>query len=361
MKFIQTFMFLFASTVVFANNHYQFILNIQYQFSFPVDSIWLEYETFLPGAKVNKLKGTTNEKGVLAFSSILPEPAVSAVLKCNSRGQSYYKYFVLDTGMHHVKATNTARFLKFSGYRSINDQLFRQNPISNGSLSNLPAKIKQMQTLIRQHPQAYYSLVILSQMFNQQFLVSPPDVLPLWKALDSCLQETQMGLWLHERMLVATRLLKGNAFPDITLPTATGTEFNSTSMKGTNYLVVFGATWCGPCKQNLAIIKPLLKETAHNNLKVLHITLSSQKSDWEKMIIKFGLQDWTNVLDTATNKRQTLGQHFGISFIPFYLVVNEEGIIQYNSYQEYDDNLEKLKSKIALIQSGSVSAVSRPR
>jgi cytochrome oxidase Cu insertion factor (SCO1/SenC/PrrC family) len=354
MKFLYLLIFLLPFNAIWAGSHYPFTLNIQYQFSFPVDSVWLEYETYLPGAKVNRLTANINEKGKLAFTGVLPEPAVSAVLKCSSKGQAYYKYFVLDTGMHHVKATNASRLLKFSGYSSINDQLFRQNPIGNGSASSLSAKIKQMQLLIRQHPKAYYSLVILGNVFDQQFLVSPPDVLTLWKELDSSVQQTQMGLWLYERILAATRLLKGNAFPDLTLPTATGTEFSSANMKGTNYLVMFGATWCGPCKQNLPIIKPLLKEGAHDNLKVLHITVSSQKSDWEKMIVKYGLQDWTNVLDTATNKRETVQQRFGISFIPFYLLVNEDGIIQYNSYQENDDSLEKLKSKIVAIKSGSI-------
>lgn len=346
MKYILTILLLIASSVIFANSKYHFKLDIQYQFTFRADSIWLEYESFLPGSPTILIKATQMQKGFVTFSGELPAPAVSAVFKCKNQSHLYYKYFVLDTGIHHVKATNTARFLKFSGYRSINDQLFRQNPIGNGSVSNLSAKIKQMQILIRQHPQAYYSLVILSQMFDQQFLVSPPNVLSLWKELDSCLQETQMGLWLHERMLAATRLLKDNTFPDITLPTATGTEFKSNNMKGTNYLVVFGATWCGPCKQNLAIIKPLLKKTAHDNLKVLHITLSSQKSDWEKMIVKYGLQDWTNVLDTATNKRQTLGQQFGITFIPFYLLVDANNIIQYNSYQENDGDLKKLLQRL---------------
>jgi peroxiredoxin len=156
-----------------------------------------------------------------------------------------------------------------------------------------------------------------------------------------------MGQWLHSKILAANKLSKGNPFPSFAFPTASGNEFNSANMKGVNYVVIFGATWCGPCKQNLMKLRPILNKIDTTRLRVLHITVSSKKAEWEKMINTYGLHKWTNVLDTSSNKMGNLLQQFGITFIPFYLLVDTNNAIQYNSYQENDGDLKKLQQRLA--------------
>jgi cytochrome oxidase Cu insertion factor (SCO1/SenC/PrrC family) len=347
MKLIQTILLLIASSTIFANSNYHFKLDIQYQFTFQVDSIWLEYESFLPGSPINAIKATQKQKGLVTFSGALPAPAVSAILKCKSLGQLYYKYFVLDSGGYQIKATNTARMLKFVGYNSINEQLFAKQILINGSKNSLVLKIDQILQLIHKYPQQFYSLVLLNQVFAQQMIITPQKILDEWNKLDKSLQSSEMGQWLHTKILAANRLSKGNLFPSFSFPTASGTEFNSSNMKGTNYLVIFGATWCGPCKQNLMKLRPLLNKLDTTRLRVLHITVSSKKAEWEKMINTYALHNWTNVLDTSSNKIENLLQQFGITFIPFYLLVDKNYVIQYNSYQENDGDLKKLQQRLA--------------
>lgn len=286
------------------------------------------------------------QKGFVTFSGELPAPAVSAVLKCKNQSQLYYKYFVLDSGSYQIRASNTARMLKFAGYNSINDQQFKQQIIINGSKNTLASKIDQILQLIHKHPQEFYSLVLLNQIFAQQMIIAPQKIMDEWNKLDKSLQSSEMGQWLYTKILAANNLMKGNPFPSISFSTASGAEFNSVDMKGANYLVIFGATWCGPCKQNLTNLKPLLHKLDTTLFRVLHITVSSKKADWEKMINTYALHKWTNVLDTSNNKTENIMQQFGITFIPFYLLVDANNIIQYNSYQENDGDLKKLIERL---------------
>jgi peroxiredoxin len=147
--------------------------------------------------------------------------------------------------------------------------------------------------------------------------------------------------------------LKGHIFPDLTLLTASDDVFETSSMKGRSYLVIVGATWCGGCKENLKLIKPMLSAINEDSLKVLHITVQSKKLDWEKMINTYKLKAWTNVLDTATKPGDKILHQFGISFIPFYLIVDSRGIIQFNAYQEKDVSLIKLKSHLLTMRKES--------
>ena len=87
----------------------------------------------------------------------------------------------------------------------------------------------------------------------------------------------------------------GKRAPDFTLTDITGKEHKLSDYKGKNILIVFWATWCGPCKMEIPYLVELRNTVSEGELAMLAI--SNENPDLVKSFVKQAKLNYTILLD----------------------------------------------------------------
>jgi thiol-disulfide isomerase/thioredoxin len=106
-----------------------------------------------------------------------------------------------------------------------------------------------------------------------------------------------------------------NKFNSISVLRIDGSSFSTAPLQGKPCLVIFGATWCKPCKDNYHLIKSLYAKYKSQNLEVVAINLDERKDKWLEQIKSCQLE-WINISELKTLAESKIAKYFNISAIP---------------------------------------------
>ena len=107
--------------------------------------------------------------------------------------------------------------------------------------------------------------------------------------------------------------------------------------KGKYVLVDFWASWCGPCKEEIPVIKEIYENYKEKGLDVVGVIISDKKENAVEAIETLGMS-WNQIFDANS----VAGQVYTISFIPHIILFSPEGIILHRGLRG-----EELKAKVA--------------
>lgn len=114
---------------------------------------------------------------------------------------------------------------------------------------------------------------------------------------------------------------------DMTLQTPDGKEVSLSDYvgKGKYVLIDFWASWCGPCVRELPKLAETYSKYKDKGFEIIGISLDERKQDWLSAIDRFNMT-WVNMSDLKGWK-SLAGTTYGITSIPFTLLVDKEGNI----------------------------------
>lgn len=111
-------------------------------------------------------------------------------------------------------------------------------------------------------------------------------------------------------------------------------------------LIVFWASWCGPCKAELPHLKKMYEKYS-NHVAFTSLSVDKNKTDWQNAVKNSA---WPNL--AGFHKSQTyVADCFNISYVPAYLIVDQKGKVIYNfvrtptKIEEIDKILSELCTK----------------
>lgn len=108
------------------------------------------------------------------------------------------------------------------------------------------------------------------------------------------------------------------------------------------------ATWCGPCRESFAHIKPLQEYAAKNGIVLLYVSVDRPQNAglWKKMAGHYNLKGEHALINESfkTEIYDTFG-HNGRLSIPHYAIVNAKGELQFPSAASPED-MEKLTEQL---------------
>lgn len=287
-------------------------------------------------------------------------------------GQGFTLSFILDSGTNVVQINdlgignyypNKLANIKFP-FSKTNALYMKEDSLINfynqylvrdtagGTVSfNLPKdRSDQMNAdmlkLIKVDSTNYYSLIYLRTALrmgrDQQKLREA------FNHLDPVLKAKKLGLELStaldERIEAAKRVTLGKGVPMFSVRTFEGRTFKNAELAGQNYLLVFSATWCGPCQRQLPMLSRLYQKYKDRGLKVVYFNLDDNVKIWADHIKKNRLS-WINVSERTRSRDSKIAALFNVTAIPNCLLVNKEGKIVYNSDQ-MDPYLNELEAYI---------------
>ena len=125
----------------------------------------------------------------------------------------------------------------------------------------------------------------------------------------------------------AKRKAAGAAFSDFTLPDMQGAEHKLSDYagKGNYVLVDFWASWCGPCRSEMPLVKSLYEKYHPKGFEIVGVSLDANKDDWAKAVEQLGMS-WPQLSDLKAWKSPA-AQLYDVRAIPATLLIGPDGKI----------------------------------
>lgn len=96
--------------------------------------------------------------------------------------------------------------------------------------------------------------------------------------------------------------------------------------KGKVIFVNCWAVWCGACKREVPYLNELVKQYEKKNVVFISLCIDSDYVKYRKLLSKLKI-DGTNFCLTKEQSKH-LRKKFGISGIPYYLLIDKNGIVK---------------------------------
>jgi peroxiredoxin len=129
-------------------------------------------------------------------------------------------------------------------------------------------------------------------------------------------------------VVIEAQSTEGESAPDFTLTDIDGKSFTLSACRGKIVLLDFFATWCGPCKNEVANLKEL-KKLFPTSLIIASITGDPNYDTVDRLKqfrADYGI-DWPMLRDTdAKHVSTTL---YGVSTLPTLFIIDQDGIIRF--------------------------------
>jgi thiol-disulfide isomerase/thioredoxin len=313
---------------------------------------------------------TRIQKGLFSFNGRILRECEEAFIMLKEKGSFFY--FTIDTGLNEIvvhplpakwptsknklsntKVLNSASNRISDSVRSLINTYYlkfgkpsknNKNIIQLDTAMSKELWLKQVE-IAKKKPEQYYSIILLYKLLLQR----PKGIQEISKAFNELflqIRNTSLGIELSAKITTMLSTQVGNKISEILAQDPKGNLFSSQGLLGTPYLVAFGATWCQPCKENYPVLKKIKEKQFLGHFEILTINLDEKKEIWIKQIKKFELSDWKNISELKKWEESEIAKRFAVPYLPFYLLVNKDGVIVYNSSQIKDSDLKILEDVI---------------
>ena len=125
----------------------------------------------------------------------------------------------------------------------------------------------------------------------------------------------------------AKRKAEGATFTDFALADMQGAsrKLSDYAGKGHYVLVDFWASWCGPCRAEMPLVKSLYEKYHPNGFEIVGVSFDTNKDDWAKAVEQLGIT-WPQLSDLKAWKSEA-AQLYDIRAIPATLLIGPDGKI----------------------------------
>lgn len=307
--------------------------------------------------------------GVNTLSGEVEQPSNFAAFGVLYKGKSIDVRFVLDSGeniisldLPAVGSRDLALTSNSRGHFIFNDlnNLFSETlsqykkPIRVNGYLKIPAELNEQLKGIQlkrleSYPSDFGSLIYLYHISRTDALPnSAKNILTTLAVFSDEIRNSALGKQLYTEAtdLIRNKIIAsaGNQVKYFTISDVDNNQFSNSSLKGKPYVIIFSATWCGPCQLQLPKLKSLYDTYKGDGLKVVYFNDDADVTRWKEHVSKNDLT-WINVSEKLKPSISKIPKSFGVYSIPTCLVINKEGKIVYNSDQS-DPGIEKIDSYI---------------
>lgn len=307
--------------------------------------------------------------GSATINGQVKQPSNNAEFVVSYKGKNIYTRFVIDSGKNNISLEVPEGEFKILALNSdarggiIYNEL---NKIFKEAVANYPKpagfkgyfqrpvglndQIKRDQLkLLEAYPNDYGSLLCLYGISRTDAMPSSAKInLAVLAKFSENLRNSPLGKQLYEEStsLINNKIATGagKEVPIFKVPDLENNLFSNNSLKGQPYVIVFSATWCGPCQQQLPKLKQLYQTYKQKGLKVVYFNDDDNVVKWKEHVSKNKLT-WINVSEKQKPSVSKISKSFGVYAIPVCLVIDKKGMIVYNS-DESDVGITRIESYI---------------
>ena len=125
--------------------------------------------------------------------------------------------------------------------------------------------------------------------------------------------------------LVETTLIHaGDKAPDFSVEMLDGSTVTLSALQGKPVLLIFWATWCPPCREELSHLQEGVIDQFGDSITVLPISRGEERSKVEGFLQKMGY-----TFAVGLDGDQSIYKMYASNYIPRCFVINSEGVVEY--------------------------------
>lgn len=185
-------------------------------------------------------------------------------------------------------------------------------------------KYKKIDEIVSLHPTNHFSGELL-YFAAQDSLANFEDLKLIFQKIDTVAQNFILINNLKEILYPREKIGVGEFITDFELPNENNVLINTESYRGNILIIDFWASWCAPCRKKLPQLTKLYEKVKSHNVKILSVSLDSDRLKWIKAIQKENMK-WDNVLENGEFNGEVV-KTFGVKAIPSIFLIDDKGIL----------------------------------
>ncbi|MFD3000354.1 thioredoxin-like domain-containing protein [Pontibacter toksunensis] len=194
--------------------------------------------------------------------------------------------------------------------------------------------------VIRQNSGSYF---LLSQLYENKVSYTEEELNSLLSYFNKDIRDSRSGKELYSYL--ANRPGRNKPYPNLLLTNSINEKQRILNPNARINLLVFWASWCGPCRQEIPALKELHQTFKDKGLNLVSISLDRDSVSWRKALAKEDM-DWQQYI-VGKEQIDVVQQQFHFSGIPFVVLTDNSGreIIKMLGYNE--NNVRKINAAIS--------------
>lgn len=180
------------------------------------------------------------------------------------------------------------------------------------------AEVKQI-NLFKKYKDSFVSAFMIASGMQQMNYIS---LKALYDMLGENIQKTLYGQLIARQLMALKQVEPGSVVPDFKGETPDGESFSLHGIKAKVKLVDFGASWCGPCRQEMPNVSKIYKKYHELGLEIIGVSLDKKVEEWAKAM-KEEKMGWPNIIDVESR----IASLYLVRGIPHTILLDENNRI----------------------------------
>ena len=332
--------------------------------------VWLEKGK---GGRVERIKSESNREGILLLKGEYYSryAAISLQYPGNSSSQGFSRTFFIQEKPGSITFYPTSSLTSFGKYSLKNVADFEAEKkrldaftsIERKKATNYEAQYgdkvysgpdtavrnyyfnvliknfrkKEMEYVLK-NSESYYSFYVFRSDVASSNLISPDSLLIVYNRFPDRFKYSDEGNYVHEAILGMIPTKMNTAAIDFVASDINKKKIVLSSFKGKKYVLLqFWATWCTPCKREIAALKEINDRYSSKGLQIISIGLKSSYPEYVKAINKEGMK-WIHIYDDVE-----LLNKYGNQPVPRICLIDLSGKMVYDKLGLGNDNDYQLR------------------
>lgn len=201
-------------------------------------------------------------------------------------------------------------------------------------------EIVELKEWISRYPKSHW---FMNRVYANKRFYSNSEISSLYDLFDLSVQKSTQGKALFDFANTASLNLNLNEL----IGKDTSNNSHPLVYKNKPTMIVFWASWCGPCRKEIPYLKKLAQKYSREsmNIQFASVSIDKNEKEWVKAV-QHEKMPWLQLL-VSENQSTELMKNYHFDAIPFILLIDSSGK-EYARFNEgyYDAPNKKLEAKL---------------
>lgn len=273
-------------------------------------------EGFTPfSANFSYIDTTDGKLKALAFRNHIKSPIGTV--------KYVYHAFVLEAGITEMKwYNNDTPYISIAGSKETDAKFYTQMMDFGFMNEQEPAKRKSLLSnymdVIKKYPSSYY---LFKEIYSNGVAFNKQELLDILKLFDKNITQSVLGQQFTQYVSQMDDKLVD--YLSQSFKTVSNVSYPIVDTSGQLTMLVFWASWCGPCRAEIPLLKKMYQYFKRSEVNIVSISADKDAAKW-KNAMEQERMPWPQLIaDSAEVDR--LGAKFKFTGIPCLIVVDKTG------------------------------------
>jgi peroxiredoxin len=246
----------------------------------------------------------------------------------------FREYMLLTTALKDSLSANTLNFQRLQFSHQPDSTIYK---IKIDSVQSALKKINI--EFIKHHPNSVISTQTLFYEASHRRFTNE-EVISSFLGLSHEQQNSPIGQGILKSVSLYQNPKPGEKAPDFSVTDESGKTVKLSDFKGRTVVLLFWASWCGPCLKELPDLLQFYNGQRKSEVVFIAISLDNDKESWASAVKKYKLP-FTNVFD-GKGWMSEPALIYGVSGIPDHFLIDANGVLV-----EREQGISGIRRKLA--------------